>query len=233
MRRLLATRLHRDEDAFTLVELLVTLLVLGVVLMGVTGAAVALQRVVRSEDRRIQDSLQATQVVEAASKLLRASVRPTATSARFEIATSTFVRFHANVDTVVGAAPGPKLVELEITAAGEFIERTWTPDPGTYPAATYTTPPTVRTLTRGVVNDPLTEPVFTFVDLSVCGLDGAPCPALDATADAVTGLSGTDLNVVTGVDIDLRVHEPTLPDTRPARIQTRVFLRNADYVPGA
>lgn len=120
----------RDESGFTLVELLITMLVLAVVLSIVSAGFLSTSRAVGTADRGIRDLGDARIGIDAATRLLRNAVRqPSATVApSFCVAATREIMFFAN------ANGGTRRVRYYVNSQSEFVEEVTTA-PDCAPAA--------------------------------------------------------------------------------------------------
>lgn len=212
-------RRHRDDQAgVTLVELLVTMVVMGILGSMVVASSVTAHRASGRTSDRLQSVAEARIAVNAISRSLRAAVRATATDPLLRTAGP---REIAYLEDVAGQE-GPDLVRVHVED-GELASQRWVADAGSGPAWTYTGTPRERALLAHIPDD---LAVFTYRDLDACPVAGA-CPALDAEASP-QGLSAGDRNDVDLVEIEVAARAPRV---EPFGLQTQIVLRNQGFVP--
>ena len=202
-----------DREAGTsLVELMMTVFLIGVVMAAVTAGTFSAQKAIAGADLRLQNLDQARTLMASLTKDVRTAVRLTAGSSPFTVADKNHAVFYANIST----NSAPKKVDLSIDASSRLIETVWTADVGTVaPNYTYTGTSTVRLVGRYVANT-VAKPLFQYLDIS-----GNPL--------ANTPLNATDLLAVRAVQITLIVKKSTATPLNATSLVNRVRLANLDY----
>ncbi len=215
-----------DQSGFSLVEMLVVLSVLGFVLSGVTTFVISMTRTTNITTQRLTDLAETRVSMDAMARSMRAAVRLTSVDTIIQIAKDDHVRLIANF----GSAD-PVQVEYEVINT-TLVERRWEPDAGSVePNFTYTGAPTTQRTVARDLDFSSGVPLFQFLDVATCPTDPTACTAMDTTADATTGLSALELNVVDAVIVTVSVLNANHTDIPSADLRTVITLRNSAYVP--
>jgi type II secretory pathway pseudopilin PulG len=194
-------RRRRGQAGVTVVELTVVVALLGLVLAMALQGMSAYQRSVAATDIRQQNLDEARSVMAVLTKDLR-----TATS--FSALAAADVTFLGLLNT--NATAPPNRLRLYVDAQGVLREATTPPDNPSASPVTYTGPPRIRVVGRGLVS---TGSLFSFRDAS----------------DNPT----TTLSQVTSVVITLSVDLPSGAPVPPTVLTSRVFLPNVAAASGA
>lgn len=224
--------LHKDKDkGFTLVEVLVSVFILGIVLAAVQGTLIMTQRTVGMDFVRVDQTQMGRTSMDAITRNLRTAVLPSQLNgtctgcdlAAFLKAEPYKVQFYANINNDSNIV-GPSRVTYEVTASGALQETIQPPNahaPTDYNYQ-YCTPGTagcvvkVRSLATGVQT---TSPIFTYY-------------SKDGTTLGTAGtLSAADLAAVDSVDVLVSVKKSPNSTVPATSFTARVTLPNADAVP--
>lgn len=229
----------------TLVELMVTVMILGIVVAATAALTIGFQRTTAQNVARQDQIDSARTAVEAVSKTIRTAVMP----ARFSAACGTFceqdafltgsdfgVQFYGNLVNA-GVFVGPSRVMYAVSTSGattgqliETIQIPDSPDPGTVgyvycdataagATAACTARRTVRPVGFGILTTP-GAPIFKYYDAAGNRL----------TPGAGGSLSATDLPNVLAVEIVVRAQSASATQVLPTTYIQRVMLPNAQAV---
>lgn len=236
--RRLGNRWTRD-DGLTLVELSVTMLILGILTTAVMVLVNGTQRLTVQNNTRV-DQINASRVaVEAISKSLRTAVLPSqvgatcpdgvpetdprcvlaASQAAFLQGTGTSVQFYGNLNNVNNTV-GPSRVTYSVSG-GNLVETIQPPDAHAADSFAYrycdpgpSCAVRTRTLATGVQTG---SPIFTYYDASGTRINRAT-------------LTAADLEKVDAVDIVVTVKAASTVGAPATTFVQRVSLPNADSV---
>ncbi len=204
-------RAARGETGITLVELLTTIMILGIVLATIYSGLLSGQDTVMGVNERLRNLDEARVLVNVVTKDVRTAVRLTSGSSPFITADRNEAVFYANLDTT-GA---PKKVRIYVDGEDQLLEQVWDPDVGSVaPDYTYTGSPSVRFVGQYVANE--TTPVFTYLDD-----DDNPLTA--------TPLSATDRLAIKAVRVTLEIKRTSSYNDATTTVVNRVRLPNLDY----
>ncbi|HSK98434.1 MAG TPA: prepilin-type N-terminal cleavage/methylation domain-containing protein [Euzebyales bacterium] len=217
----LARRL-RDEGGVTLVELLVTMSILSVVMLLITGSAIFLQRTMRLTEQRFDDLAQARLAMDATTLWLRGAVTierdDTGAADRdpFTQAMRWRVDFISNVRTTTASGnPAPQRVRLEVTTNGELEETVWSGRLNPNGHWTQFGQPQRRIVARGVIED---QP-FTFFDEA----------GNEITPDSSGNLSQAGREAIRYVGVNVVVQQDAGAGVPASQLRNRVRLPNQFY----
>ena len=217
------------DRGFTLAEVTISVVILGVVLAAVQTTLIVTQRTVSDQGVRIDQMQQSKQAIEGVTKVLRTAVLPSqlnascsgcADLAAFIQGTPNSVQFYANINNDKNII-GPSRVSYQVNAQNELIETIQPPNPHAADDFNYqycSPGPgcqiTSRVLARYMVPG---QAVFTYYDQYGNSLGSDP-------------LSATELSLVDSVDVVIstkRTAESRVPATT---FTSRVALPNADSI---
>lgn len=207
-------RMGRDQAGFTMTEMIVTVMLLGIVLTFTIQGLISMTQATNRNDLRLQNLDEARVIMGAVSKDLRTGTMLVAGTSPFIVAEDNRVVFYANL-----SATGPKKVEIYIDATNPkekiLVEKVTDQDPGSDPP-TYTTQPAKTRLVGKYVANGTGMPLFTYYDSTGAVLTPTP---LDATNMLAVRSVGITLAIRKDVD-------PTIPSTT---LVNRVSLPNIFY----
>ena len=232
---------RRGQRGMTLIELSVTVLILGLVLGTATTAFLSATRVSTGADSRIENLGQAQLLMRTATKDLRtATPLDNGNVPAFTLATPWRVQFYAYLNTNSGSATGtaiPKRVLLYVDTVTDpknprLVEKVWDPVTATWtptnPTYVPDTSAKIRFVGNYITNTPSSaQPVFEF-------FNNASPPALitpNSTGPYGAELGADQLDEVHAVRIRLRVRKDARPDVEGTLIENRVRLPNVIYNP--
>lgn len=223
------TSRRHSEDGLTLIELMVTITILGIVMSALTAGAISIYRATSYVTLSTDDQNQARTAIEVLSRDVRAAspVRPSSDPA-FLMARPNDANFTANLDD----STRPRLVRLYIDTDSRMIEDATEPDPPTTPPGPITWDPdanaVIRYIAAFVVND-ASLPIFRYFDVDGNELDyvtSGTCAGPNGAVDAPC-LDATQRSRIATVDINLTISSD--PGDRVARftVSQRVRLPNS------
>lgn len=216
------------EDGYTMTEMIVVVMILGIVLAAVQTTLVMTNKSVGQSGQRINQTLQAKTAIDSVTKVLRTAVLPsqlngtgsTSTAAAFIQGTKNSVQFYANINNDANVT-GPSQVTYAVGSDGVLSE---TIQPPNAHAANdynyqYCTPSAScvvksRVLARGVST---TVTMFTYYTKA-----GTAIP--DAT------LTAAELASVDSIDVVITVKAAASQTVGSTTLTERVTLPNADSV---
>ncbi|MFN8167191.1 MAG: type II secretion system protein [Candidatus Nanopelagicales bacterium] len=227
-------RLGRDDDGVTLVELIVTMVVLGLLTGALVLMASASMRVSSNTKERMDQSNSAQIAMERVSRNLRTAVLQSqltttctlaiCTESAFLKGTPTTVQFYADVDNPKNSV-GPSRVTYDVTG-GVLTETVQKPDSPTPDAAGYhycTSGPGCVIRTTVLATDVSTATaVFSFYTAA------DPTNAIALTTGQQ--LSAAQLKAVDSIDVAINVQRAGGANVAGASMVQRVALPNADSV---
>lgn len=201
---------RRGDDGLTLVELLVTMVILGIVGSVVAGMVASTGRSITGGTDRLEAANTTTIVMENISKATRAAVT-------VEQAAGTELPAFANATATtltVYAAQGsvPVRVAFALDTGTGTLTETRTPGTGTSPNVTFTGPSTTRILAHDLVND-ASNPLFTYhaYDSTTAALTALPAsPTQPALIRAVTISPALESNPTDVPVVSQRIVPPNL-----------------------
>lgn len=207
----------RDERGFTALEMVATLLILGIVLSMTLGAVTSGLRAHRGAELRLENLAEAQTIVNNMTKELRTATRLDPVGSPFVKAAPFEVIFYANFHTEAG----PRKIRLYLDDGNRLIREITEPDEGSVaPNYTYTGEASARILGFYVAN-PTDRPIFEYFDES--GEELAP--------DSSGELPAADRVLVEAVGITLSIRRDTLLSVAPTTVLNRVRLPNVNYNP--
>lgn len=209
------------QRGLTLVELLVTTLILGLILSAATASFIAASNGINSTDNRVENLGEAQKLIATTTKDLRTAISVnTGQTAAFIQANATEVEFYANLNTSVTATAPSKLriyVDTTDPAAQQLVETIQQPNlPNADPPAYGTYPAKVHHIGRYVAN-PASEPIFRYYDLAGDLLTLSATPTQE------------ELNQIAVVKVKLMVRRSTGFKNGFVTIENRVRLPNIIY----
>lgn len=209
------------QQGMTLVELLVTTLILGLILSAATASFIAASNGINSTDNRVENLGEAQKLIATTTKDLRTAISVnTGQTAAFIKAQPTEVEFYANLDTSATATAPSKLriyVDTANPAAQQLIETIQQPNlPNADPPAYGTYAARIRHIGRYVAN-PAAEPIFRYYDLdgNLLTLSATPTQA--------------ELNKIAVIKVKLMVRKASGFKNGFVTIENRVRLPNIIY----
>jgi prepilin-type N-terminal cleavage/methylation domain-containing protein len=216
-------RAARNDDGLTLVEMLSTLVIMGVLTSIISAMFITSVRAMHDNNIRLDQINTGRTAMDTMTRVIRTSVLPSSlascagacsgTGAAFLTATPTKMSFYADIDNSNNVV-GPTQVAIWVDASGNLLESLQRPDPGSAVTGyTWTTPSLMHTvlLAKGVQ----TTNLFTYY------LFGSAAP--------YTTVTGTPLASVDAVDIVLKVDLPNTKASATTYVQ-RVSLPNVDTI---
>lgn len=216
-----------EQSGLTIVELLVTLTILGVVLSALTAGAISLYRASFSVDIGTRNQNEARLAIAVVSRDIRAAapVRPS-TEPAFLVARPDEANFTANIDD----STRPQLIRLFIDDQSRLIEDASPPDPATDPETGLdwdTDAAVVRYIAAFVVND-TSLPLFRYLDVNGVELpySTTACAGPDGDVDPPC-LVEADRRRVATVELSLTVSSDPSGREQPFTVAQRVRLPNA------
>jgi prepilin-type N-terminal cleavage/methylation domain-containing protein len=216
---------HSRDGGYTMMEMVVVVMILGIVLAMVQTTLILTQRTVAGSGSRVDQTMQARVAIDSLTKVLRTAVLPSqlngtgssSTAAAFIQGTKTSVQFYANINNDSNII-GPSQVTYNIDSSGMLTEKIQPPDAhavGNYNYLyTCTTCATTRVLARNVST---TQAMFTYYTKT-----GA------TITDTV--LTAADLSAVDSVDVVIMVKASANQTIQATTLYERVTLPNADSV---
>lgn len=223
-------RHRRDDQGFTLAEMLVTTMLLVLVFAMATTALVATQRISAENAGRANEAADQRVAFQTLSKTVRAAGALTTTGTAFlpstplvgtavPVVSGSEVWFYSYIG--VQATPKPVLLRYYVQS-GQLIEATRQPDAASVaPNYTYnTTTPKTRVLARNVVTPTFAKPLFTYYDVN-----GAEIKAGTVTAS----IGDTRVGAVHDVGVTLQLADPARPvkPKRSTTFTTKIRIINA------
>jgi prepilin-type N-terminal cleavage/methylation domain-containing protein len=200
----------RSDRGITLVELLVSMMVMSIALVVFLSTLVSIQNAATAQDRRSQNNDQGRLAIEAIDREIRSAnviYDPSSESPAYYR-----LRLYTQTNsTTRSPSPGYLCSQWQITTSNELQTRTW-------PALKPTLATPWRTVATGIVNRNITSPVQAFGADSDSSKGGT-----GNSAQSQTGLSRT-VNVVLMVNNYL-----TSTPTATVRLEVAVTGRNAAY----
>jgi prepilin-type N-terminal cleavage/methylation domain-containing protein len=213
------------QDGYTMVEMMVVVMILGIVLAAVQTTLIMAQKTVSGSGARIDQTQQAKTAVDSITKVLRTAVLPSqlngtgasSTAAAFIQGTKTSVQFYANINNDANII-GPSQVSYAIDVAGTLTEKIQPPDAHAVGNYNYTYNCTTCTASRVLArNVSTTQTLFTYYMKNGAAIT-------DAT------LTATDLAAVDSIDVIVQVKSSAKSTIQATTLYARVTLPNADAV---
>jgi len=213
------------DGGYTMMEMVVVVMILGIVLAMVQTTLILTQRTVAGTGARVNQTQQARVAIDSITKVLRTAVLPSqlngtgssSSAAAFIQGTSTSVQFYANINNDANII-GPSQVTYAVSASGTLTEKVQPPDAhaaGNYNYQyTCTTCAVIRVLATNVSTS---QAMFTYYTQS-----GA------TITDPV--LTAADLSSVDSVDVVVQVKASANQTIQATTLYERVTLPNADSV---
>ena len=215
----------RDDAGLTLAEMMVVMMLMGLLSALVLTFVTSVERQMTTSRVMNENTNQASAATNETTRLLRGAVplqvQNQADQPAFIEAGPTTVTFYTVVDTDAKTTT-PMMVRLEVTAAGDLVEKRWlatnpgTPGPyWTFPT-TAQTPSTTRTVAHGMTARPGSgQSLFTyltydkngnqvtlpFANGSLTAANRALVAAVQVDAKAQTGTRGTPTLLTTVVGL--------------------------------
>ena len=217
---------YRDEHGLTLVEMMVTLVILGIVMTALTSGAITLYRASHQADLTSRNQNEARTAISVLSRDVRTAA-PVRTDPAFLVARPNEAFFTAMLDD----APRQQLVRLFVDATGRLVEDATAPDPGTTVEGGLTwdvdNNSRVRFIASFVANDDA-SPLFRYLDVNSNELEmsEAPCPGPDGVV-APPCLEEAQRNNIAIVGISLSVSSDPSERARHFTVEQLVRLPNA------
>ena len=227
VRKLLAVR---SDRGFSLMEVSITVVILGVVLAGVQGALIMTQRTVSDQSVRVDQMQQGRQAIEGVTKVLRTAVLPSQLNATcsgcadlsaFIQGTPQSVQFYANINNDRNIV-GPSRVSYSVNSSNELVETIQAPNPHAaddfdyqYCAPGPGCAVKTRVLARNMVPS---QAVFSYYDRYGNSLGSS---SLDASK----------LALVDSVDVVISTRLNPTSRVPATSFTSRVSLPNADSIP--
>ncbi len=207
------TRHRRNQSGqSTLVEIGMTLLILGIVMVFLFTNIESAQRVVVATKLRVTNLDEARTLMAVLTKDIRTATRLTAGTSPFVSGDARDIVFYANLDNPTS---GPRKVHIYIDATNEIIADVREPDASSVaPNYTYTGPARLRYVGRYLANTNA-QPVFEYLDA-----DGTLLPVPLSAADKLA-VDSVRITLVVKATTTLPVGQTTLVD--------QVRLPNVDY----
>lgn len=205
---------HRRNQSgqSTLVEIGMTLLILGIVMTFLFTNIESAERVVVATKLRVTNLDEARTLMAVLTKDIRTATRLTAGTSPFVSGNSRDIVFYANLDNPTS---GPRKVHIYIDASDEIIAEVRDPDASSVaPNYTYTGPARLRYVGRYLANTNA-QPVFEYLDA-----DGTLLPVPLSAADRLA-VDSVRITLVVKATTTLPVGQTTLVD--------QVRLPNVDY----
>jgi prepilin-type N-terminal cleavage/methylation domain-containing protein len=200
----------RSDRGVTLVELLITMMVMSIALVVFLSTLVSIQNAATAQDRRSQNNDQGRLAIEAIDREIRSAnviYDPSAESPAYYR-----LRLYTQTNsTTRSPSPGYLCSQWQITTTNELQTRTW-------PALKPTQATAWRTIATGVVNRNISSPIQAFSADSDSSKGGT-----GNSAQSQTGQSRT-VNIVLMVNNYL-----TSTPTATVRLELAVTGRNAAY----
>jgi prepilin-type N-terminal cleavage/methylation domain-containing protein len=228
------SRAHRDDDGFSLAELLSTLVIMGVLTTIVSTMFITSLKASQSNAGRLEQQNWGRTAMESMSRVIRTAVLPSSLAAcscgsavAFISGTPNSMSFYADIDNANNTI-GPSQVTISVdTVTGDLVQMTQPPDAGsgasaggyTWTACTYQAAGCLKRgklLAKGVLA-PVTAPyLFTYY------LHGDPTPYGTVTA--------LQLGNVDAVDILMKIKLTSSAKAASSTFVQRVSLPNVDTV---
>jgi prepilin-type N-terminal cleavage/methylation domain-containing protein len=216
-------RAGRSDDGLTLVEMLSTLVIMGVLTSIVSAMFITSVRAMHDNNIRLDQINTGRTAMDTITRVVRTSVLPSSLAScagacssgntAFLQATPTSMSFYADIDNTNNTV-GPTQVAIWIDAAGNLFESTQRPDPGSAPTGYAWTIASLKhtiLLAKGVQSTNL----FTYYQFG--------------STVKYTTVTGTALANVDAVDIVLKVDLPNTKAGATTYVQ-RVSLPNVDTI---
>lgn len=215
---------REGERGSMLVEMVVTILLLGIVLAVVYEGIASLTGAAEGANTRLQNLDEARVIMATTTKDIRTATQPVASSSAIVSATANDLVFYANLDNVGAAA---SLVHLWVNPSTELIEEL-TPATNASGSASCASQPCsylaskkhTRFVGRYVSNSPA-NPLFTYLDVNG-----------NALTPGGSGLTSTQLLQVRSVRVLLGVSKTRSFHTGVTWVQNTVALSNVAYQQG-
>lgn len=211
------TAIRSNERGFTMVEVMVTVVMLSIVLAVLYRGLDALQTSAMGSEERLVNLEEGRVMMATITKDIRTAARLDPSGSPFEVADAREVVFYANI----GSTNGPSKVHIYVDGENRLIEEVIPPS-GTAPNYTYTTDPKVRAVGSYVVpGSPLfkyqyySESTSSFVDL------------------ASVPLSLDDRKLVESVEVTIAIRKSSNLPTPATTLVNRVRLPNVYYNPAS
>ena len=203
---------HHERGQSSLVEITLTLLILGLVMVFLFSSVESAERSVATTKLRITNLDEARTLMAVLTKDIRTATRLTAGTPPFVAATDRELTFYANLDNATG---GPRQVRVYIDATSEIVASVTAPDAASVaPDYTYTGTARLRYVGRYLVNS-VAQPVFEYFD--------------GAGTQLTTPLSNADRLAVASVKITLIVRSKSTLSHGNITLVDQVRLPNVEY----
>ncbi len=210
--RLTNPTIGRNQQAFSTIEVVVTVAILGLVMTTVFQGFSSSQTALENTSSRLRNLDEARVLMAATSKDLRTAVRLQSGTSPFLVANGLTATFFANLDTT----SAPKKVHIYVDVTSQLVEEVWNADVGSVaPNYTFSGAPHVRFVGRYVANTNA-APIFQYLDVNGGALNATP-------------LNAADLLAVRAVKIVLQVKRATNAPIATTTLVNRVRLPNLDY----
>jgi prepilin-type N-terminal cleavage/methylation domain-containing protein len=232
MRRLVPRARLSDEQGLTLVELIITVMILGLVLGFVFASFGSLLWTTEKGEIRLQNLDEARTIMNNITKDIRTATRWDPVSSPFGtgnpsdatapgLADTRQLIFYANLDPA-SAPAGPRRIRIYVDGTFRLMQEVTRPTSACAApfTCTYASTPTVTRVLGYYV--PATGAIFAFYDDST-----TPTP----TQLTSTPLSAADLLRVGQIQITLTIQKPTNINVPGSTVINQVRMPNVDYNP--
>jgi len=211
--------LHKQESGYTLIETMISMLVLALVLTFVYQVLISVQKSTYNANQRLENLEEGRVLMATITKDIRTAARPTVDTAPFTLAKPKEVIFYANLNT----STVPVRVRVYVDGTGLLREEVTKPNlPPTTPQL-YTGPTEIRVVGRYITN----ADVFTY-----WAPDGADAgTAQDQVSNGAAALTTEQALTVEAVEVHLRIRKTTNAFIEPTSLINRVRLPNVFYKP--
>jgi len=226
-------RLATEDSGFSLVELLVAVILMGIVLTMIANIYISTVKATNQSGSMHESTGNASNVANELGAVIRfATTNPVAGSSdpapALLAATTTRLVFMSTIGAPATIEAGgrptkPTLVEFQRTTAGQMQERRWNPTAsGTVWVFTGSDPTTTTPASARLLGGTLTSgTVFRYFKA-----DDGDVATNEEIVPAAGGLTATQLPLVASIEVRISVVPPNRPTATPVVITNRIPLAN-------